>query len=415
MKDVARAPRGSRVVVAGAGSDAAVPLATGAQPADPAAGPVRRAGHGGWLRRSIFETGPLPPIAVVLVTTVVVALLTFRLAGGATAIFHAFYLPIVLAANRFRWWGALVTGIASGLLSGPLRPVNDAAGQAQQTWAWSLRLLAFCLVGLLVAWLSRESSSSIATVIRERGKTRALRDAITQEKLHAHYQPIWDLDTGAVRGFEALCRWTHPVDGPLPPSEFIPLAERTGVVVPLGRYMLERAARQAAAWHAEGGIELVLAVNVSAEQLVRPDLLDDVRAALETAQLPPWALCLEITETALIRDPVAAMVNVRAAHDLGVQVALDDFGTGHSSLAYLRDFPVDVIKIDKSFVDDVDVDPKASALVLTIIELAHALGATTVAEGIERPSQRESLRLLGCDKGQGFLLGRPLPPEAATW
>ncbi len=383
----------------------------------PAAPPRRHShsGHRGWLRRSIFETGPLPPIVVIVCAMVVVALLTFRLAGHASAIFHAFYLPVVLAANRFRWRGALVTGVLAGLLSGPLRPVNDAAGPAQQTWAWALRLLAFCLVGLLVAWLSRESSSSIATVIRERGKARALRETIAHGTLDAHYQPITDLGSGEVVGFEALCRWTHPVDGPIPPSEFIPLAERTGVVIPLGRYMLRRAAAQAAAWHAEGGSTLLLTVNVSAEQLVRPDLLDDVAAALDAARLEPAHLCLEITETAIIRDPVAAMVTVRAARDRGVLVALDDFGTGQSSLTYLRSFPVDIIKIDKSFVDDVDVDPQAAALVRTIIELAHALGATTIAEGIERESQLECLRRLGCDKGQGYLLGRPAPPESVAW
>ena len=380
-----------------------------------ARGRARLGQRGDGLRRSIFETGPLPPIALIAAEVIVIALLTFRLAGHASAIYHAFYLPVVLAANRFRWRGALVTGVVAGLLSGPLRPVNDAAGPAQQTWAWSLRLLAFCLVGLLVAWLSRESASSIATVIRERGKARALREAIRHGKLRALYQPITDLGSGAVVGFEALCRWTHPVDGPIPPSDFIPLAERTGVVVPLGRYMLRRTALQAAAWRAAGGGPLLLTVNVSAEQLVRADLVEDVAAALEAAQLPPSALCLEITETAVIRDPVAAMANVRAAHELGVLVALDDFGTGHSSLTYLRDFPIDIIKIDKSFVDDVDADPQAFALVRTIIELAHALGATTVAEGIERPAQLAALQLLGCDSGQGYLLGRPAPPEDLTW
>jgi EAL domain-containing protein (putative c-di-GMP-specific phosphodiesterase class I) len=158
----------------------------------------------------------------------------------------------------------------------------------------------------------------------------------------------------------------------------------------------------------------VVTVNVSAEQLIRSDLLYDVTTALREANVPASALCLEITETAVIRDPAAAMVNVRAAHDLGVLVALDDFGTGSSSLAYLKDFPVDIIKIDKSFIDDVDQDPKASALVLAIIETAHALGATTVGEGIERESQLESLRVLGCDSGQGYLLGRPGPASGVV-
>jgi EAL domain-containing protein (putative c-di-GMP-specific phosphodiesterase class I) len=372
---------------------------------------VRWRAPGGWLLRGLFETGPVPAIVLIVAELGIVTPLTFALAGSASAIFHAYYLPIILAANRFLWRGAIATALVAGLFSGPLRPVNDAAGPAQQTWAWALRAAAFLLIGLLVAWLSRRSATSIVTVIRERGNARALRDALLRGHLHADYQPIVDLTTDAVIGFEALCRWTHAVDGPIPPSDFIPLAERTGVVVPLGRYMLSQAAHQVAAWHAAGATHLVVAVNVSAEQLSRTDLLYDVTAVLRATKLPAQALCLEITETAIIREPVAAMVNVKAAHDLGVLVALDDFGTGNSSLAYLKDFPIDIIKIDKSFIDDVDKDPRASALVLAIIELAHALGATTVAEGIERPSQRESLRLLGCDKGQGYLLGRPAPAE----
>ena len=376
---------------------------------------IHRHPHGGWVRRMLLETSAAQAMAMIGVAIGLIALLTFRVAGQATGIFHAFYVPIVVAANRFRWAGALVTGILCGLLAGPLRPVNDDAGPAQQTWAWVFRGVMFCLIGLVVAWFSRDSTTSVATVVRERGNAKSLREALKHEDLHAHYQPITDLATDGVVGFEALCRWTHAVDGPIPPSDFIPLAERTGVVVPLGRYMLGRAATQAAAWHASGATHLVVTVNVSAEQLSRTDLMDDVTAALRAAGLPPSALCLEITETAVVKDPVAAMLNVRAAHDLGVLVALDDFGTGHSSLAYLKDFPIDIIKIDKSFVDAVDVDPNASALVEAIVELAHALGATTVAEGIERASQRDRLRALGCDKGQGYLLGRPAPAEAASW
>ncbi|HEY3436190.1 MAG TPA: EAL domain-containing protein [Actinotalea sp.] len=368
----------------------------------------------GWLRRGLFETGSGPAIGLITVALVVVALLTFVLAGRGTAIFHAFYLPIVLAANRFRWRGAIATAVLAGLFSGPLRPVSEAAGPAQQTWAWVLRAVVFLLVGLLVAWLSRESTTSFATAIRERGNAGALRDAVKRGVLQAHYQPIVDLGSGDLIGFEALCRWTHSTHGPIPPGEFIPLAERTGVVVPLGRDMLGRATRQAAAWHASGHPHLMVTVNVSAEQLIRSDLLDDVGDALRSTGLPPSALCLEITESAVIRDPVAAMANVRAAHDLGVLVALDDFGTGHSSFAYLRDFPIDIIKIDKSFVDDVDTDPQVSALVVAVIELAHALGAITIAEGIERASQHDTLRRLACDWGQGYLLGRPAPAEDAV-
>ncbi len=421
MRKAARTVSVSRADDAAPGEASATHRTSHVPVASPAGSPptgdwrVRRRTGGGWLRRALFEAGTAPAVAIIGITIAAIALLTFRVAGQATGIYHAFYIPVAVAANRFRWRGALIAGTLSGLLAGPLRPVNEDAGPAQEVWAWVFRGLMFCLIGLLVAWFSRETSTSLATVIREQGNARSLRAAIKREELHAHYQPVIDLATGTVAGFEALCRWTHAVEGPIQPADFIPLAERTGVVVPLGRCMLALATSQAAAWHAAGAEHLMVSVNVSAEQLSREDLLDDVTEALDASGLPATALCLEITETALIKNPVAAMVNMRAAHDLGVRVALDDFGTGHSSLAYLKDFPVDIIKIDKSFVDRVDVDPNASALVLAIVELAHALGAATIAEGIERASQRDSLRLLGCDQGQGYLLGRPCPPDAASW
>jgi EAL domain-containing protein (putative c-di-GMP-specific phosphodiesterase class I) len=249
----------------------------------------------------------------------------------------------------------------------------------------------------------------MGAMLRDHGDAGALRHALAVGEVHAHYQPIVSLVDGRVVGFEALCRWDSPRRGSTRPAQFIPMAERTGVIVPLGRLMLTAAVGQASAWHQSGHNGWVVTVNVSAEQLSRPDLVTDVRAALDAAGLAPSNLCLEITETALVRDPVVATANVRAVHGLGVRVALDDFGTGHSSLAYLQDFPVDIIKIDKSFVDGVDVEPQALALVRAVVGLAHALGATTIAEGIERPSQMEALTAVGCDLGQGYLLGRPAP------
>jgi EAL domain-containing protein (putative c-di-GMP-specific phosphodiesterase class I) len=335
--------------------------------------------------------------------------LTFTLGGAAGAVVQTFYVPILIAARRFRSAGAVATAIASGLLAGPLRPVSDAAGSAQPVWSWVLRMGMYLVVGLLLAWFSESSRASLAAMLRDHGSAGALRRALTVGEIHAHYQPIVSLVDGHVVGFEALCRWDSPRRGSTRPAQFIPMAERTGVIVPLGRLMLTAAAGQASAWRESGYRELVVTVNVSAEQLSRPDLVADVRAVLDSAGLAPSTLCLEITETAIVRDPVAATENVRAVHALGVRIALDDFGTGHSSLAYLQDFPVDVIKIDKSFVDGVDVDAQASTLVRAIIGLAHALGATTIAEGIERPSQMEALTALGCDLGQGYLLGRPGP------
>ena len=188
------------------------------------------------------------------------------------------------------------------------------------------------------------------------------------------------------------------------------LAERTGTIIPIGAFVLEKAVQQGAAWHAGGAGDLIVAVNVSAHQLCQPDFFTHVCDALHDAGLSPRHLCIEITETVIVLDRHTALENISALHDMGVRIALDDFGTGHASLAYLQDFPIDILKIDLSFVSTVDTDPRSAALVTGITQLARALGAATIAEGIERRTQLETLRTLGCDYGQGYHLGRPGPP-----
>ena len=235
--------------------------------------------------------------------------------------------------------------------------------------------------------------------------------ALELGQLVLHYQPTFDLRSGAVTGVEALIRWRHPTRGMLAPEEFISIAEKLGVVVPIGRWVLNEACRQVMVWR-EHGYPIDVAVNVSARQLDDDALFDDVASALRRSDLEPAALTLEITETALMRDPEATARRLAVLKALGVRVAIDDFGTGYSSLAYLRQFPVDVLKIDRSFVESVATSKASLALVHTLIQLGGLLEVETLAEGIEDDAQLACLRREGCDHGQGFLFSRPLAATA---
>ena len=227
------------------------------------------------------------------------------------------------------------------------------------------------------------------------------------------YQPIVMLESGAVQRIEALLRWNHPTLGLVPAARFIPLAEASGLIVPLGRWVLEEACREAARWPlGSAGNPIDITVNVSGRQLDDADLLKYVTDALESSGLPASRLTLEITESILMRDTDAALASLRALKALGVELAIDDFGTGYSSLRYLQQFPIDVLKIDKIFVDGIARGGHDEALARTIVALADMLELRTVAEGIERPEQRERLCAIGCLLGQGYLFARPLDAVA---
>ena len=210
---------------------------------------------------------------------------------------------------------------------------------------------------------------------------------------------------------EALVRWEDAERGLVHPAEFIPLAEESGLILPLGRWVLGEACRQLAAWRSEGRTALRVAVNLSARQFADPDLIAVVAEALARAGLPADALWLEITESVLMEEVEATAETLRALKRLGVHLSVDDFGTGYSSLSYLKRFPVDLLKIDRSFVDGLGTDPDDGAIVLAVVSLAKALRLGVVAEGVEHPWQLEALRSLGCDAVQGYLLGRPGPAD----
>ncbi|GAA1619154.1 sensor domain-containing protein [Actinoplanes couchii] len=239
----------------------------------------------------------------------------------------------------------------------------------------------------------------------------ALARAITGDELVLHYQPIIDLQSGQPSGAEALVRWHRPGHGMIAPDRFIPLAEETGLIVDLGRWVLRQACRDAAVWAVEAPAlaEASVSVNVSARQLTHPNFIGDLDAALADSTLPAGRLILEVTESALISEPETAMDTLRAVRARGVQVALDDFGTGYSSLSYVQRLPATILKIDKSFVDPITEDAVGTALTEVVVKLAEATGLRTVAEGVENAVQAAALRRLGCHRGQGFVWSRPVP------
>jgi c-di-GMP phosphodiesterase Gmr len=242
-----------------------------------------------------------------------------------------------------------------------------------------------------------------------------LRRALKRGELELHYQPLVDLGTGSLNGFEALARWQHPDLGAISPVDFIPVAEESGLIVPLGRWALDQAARTIADWDERLGTpsDFRISVNMSAVQMQRDDVVEAVRSALSDADVSGDRMTLELTESAFINDPEGAKRLLGSLKALDTNLAMDDFGTGYSNLAYLQQLPIDVLKIDRSFVSDMMIDKDKRAIVRTVLSLARALGMKTTAEGIESEEISDVLRRLGCSVGQGYYFARPLNADAA--
>ena len=240
-----------------------------------------------------------------------------------------------------------------------------------------------------------------------------LRSAISRHEFRLHYQPILRLDTGKITEVEALIRWQHEKRGLLQPDEFIGLTEETGLIVPIGQWVLSEACKQARTWQLEYPTTppLVMSVNLSAKQFQNPKLLEEIREALDESGLAPSCLKLEITETTVMQDAPVTLTKLNELKELGVRLAIDDFGTGYSSLGYLKRFPVDTLKIDRSFVKGLSPDGGDSAIVRAVVTVAKSLNMDVTAEGVETEGQLAEVKALGCDRAQGFLFARPVSAE----
>ena len=238
-----------------------------------------------------------------------------------------------------------------------------------------------------------------------------LAQALKRQELLIHYQPLINAKTERIVGVEALVRWMHQERGMISPAQFIPLAEDTGLIVPIGNWVLREACRQVRCWHDDGYAHIRLAVNLSARQFYREEFQREIQLALKETEFPPSKLELELTESVIMRDGDETVRRLNEITELGVGLAIDDFGTGYSSLSYLKKFPIRSLKIDRSFVRDIDTDDNSAAIAQTIVAMAANLGLNVIAEGVETVAHKELLASYGCEEMQGFLFARPEPPD----
>ena len=266
--------------------------------------------------------------------------------------------------------------------------------------------------------LGRACYSMFDTTMHERAVAllqldHDLRRGLERKEFRLHYQPIVRLETAELIGFEALLRWEHPERGLVPPAEFIPLAEETRLIIPIGRWVLEEGCRQARAWQVQFGADLPVSVNLSGRQFSQPDLVGQITQILQQFSLDGRSLKLEITESMIMENIGSVITMLRQLKALGIQSSMDDFGTGYSSLSYLHQLPIDVLKIDRSFVSGTHSGVEKPEVVRTVLTLAFDLGIDTIAEGVETAEQLAQLRALGCKYGQGYFFSKPLDGEAA--
>lgn len=335
--------------------------------------------------------------------------------GGASVVPpHLFYIPILFAGLRFGARASFVTALAAGILAGPLMYADVSEGTTQQLSEWVARLLFFVVIGQILTAMAAVAVEGSRKEIEDLDAGRALARAMDESRFEVFFQPIVSFgEHGRVTGAEALVRLHDPERGIVAPDEFIPTAECTGMIRPLGELVLRSACEQLVSWRRSGLVDadFTLSVNVSPRQLDAADFPDRVAGVLRETAMDPAQLQLEITETALAEHPDQFTASLHSLRRLGVCLALDDFGTGHSTLAEVQRLPVAVIKIDRVFVaalGDGNGDGDR-AIAENVVSLGRSLGLTTVAEGVETAAQADVLARMGCDRGQGFLYGRPVP------
>ncbi|TVR37738.1 MAG: EAL domain-containing protein [Nitriliruptor sp.] len=344
---------------------------------------------------STLATSPIAGVLVILVGLAASWVATYLLGGARQVVPHFYYVPILFAAVRFGPVAALVTALASGVLAGPLTYLDVATQTPQESARWLTRTVFFTTIGVGMAALVRPALPSVSAGIRRVRDARVLREALAAGELFVRYQPIVWLNTRNLYGVEALVRWKHPQRGELGPGEFLDAAETSGAIRELDMFVFEQACRQAVRWHAlaehSGRVPPRVSVNLSRSNLEAPDLIGRLRDTLESTGADPSQICLELTESLLIDDFEVSVARLARLKTLGLRLAIDDFGTGYSSLAALDRFPIDVLKIDRTFLDRVTSSADASNLLGGIALLARSLEVTAIAEGVETVEQREVL------------------------
>lgn len=339
-------------------------------------------------------------------------LATYSLGGVDRVVPHWYYVPILFAAARFGPVAAIVVALVSGVLAGPLTLLDVAAGTTQPPARWITRMGFFVVIGVMMAWLVRPSLPSVTAELQRFREERRLRAALEGGELFLRYQPIMHLSTGKVYGFEALIRWQHPERGEIGPAEFLPIAERSDIIHDLGRFVLREACATAVTWAhlaAERRQPVpCVTVNMSARELESPTLITDIRDQLAGSGIDPQRVCIEVTESSLVNDLDLSIARLAGLRSLGVRIAVDDFGTGYSSLSAVHRFPIDVVKIDRSFVSSLHRHADTATLLGGLVLLARSLGLISVAEGIETDDELSTLTALDFELGQGYRFDPPL-------
>ena len=350
-------------------------------------------------------------VAVVMIANTLAVIAT---GGAPNTLMHLYYLPVLFVAVQYGVRAAAVAGIVAGVMAGTLVPLASTNGP-QQFSSWGVRLALLVLVGVCAAWLAREQPRPLDVMLRDAWLAHALRSAVRRGDISVHFQPLVSLQDGEVIGAEALCRWDGGPPSTRSPADFIPAAERSGTIHALGREVMRQVARQGHAWTQQGRERFLINVNVSAVELGSAEFIEALELIVTSEFGSGFRWCIEVTETVLVTNPERAREVLERAHEIGVTVALDDFGTGYSSLTYLAEFPIDVIKIDRSFVSTSDADATSRSLIAAVVQLATAVGAETIAEGVETAEQLRAVTELGCTFAQGYYLGRPQHADDLDW
>lgn len=373
-----------------------------------------------WGARAVAHGSRLPASTAGLLIGVTLALSwvsTSAFGGTASVPPHAFYVPIMIAGLRFGAAGALGASLASTLLAGPMSYAEVASRTPQPLSDWAVRGVFFVLVGQALTAMVGLRTAGLHAELEDLRATRRLWAALDGDRFSLRYQPIVSLRRGGrVVGAEALVRLEEPDGVTVGPDQFVPEAERTGMIRAIGAWVLLEACRQCARWRDEGLLEegFRLHVNVSPLELDSATFVEQVQDTLRASDLDPGMLCIEITEHAIAQDSERFLDTLHQLHRLGVSLALDDYGTGHAGLGQLQRLPVDVVKVDQSFVTGLDERRDRAVITQHVTSLARSLGLVTIAEGVERAQEAAAVERLGCDLVQGYHFGRPMGADQFT-